>query len=76
MRRQLRQLEDRTNYDSSWHKILADEIEKIEDDDDRLPWQDGLPDPLLDSLQPFKESFENSYTPLLNPLELNPISGN
>lgn len=71
MRRQLDELEDRTNYDSSWFTSLSEEIEKIEDDQDRLPWQDGLPDQLIESLSPFRERFENSYSSMLNSMELN-----
>ena len=67
----LNDLKDGTNENSSWFTSLSDEIEKIEDDRDRLPWQDGLPDQINDTLEPFRERFENSYSPILNSMELN-----
>ncbi len=71
MRGQLDELENEPNYDSSWFTNLSDEIERIEDNRDRLPWQDGLPEQLIESLKPFRERFEDSYSPMLNSMELN-----
>lgn len=53
-----------------WQKELAAEIKAMEPDRFRLPWQDGLPKTLKDSLEPFRERLEASYSPLLNPIEM------
>ncbi len=53
-----------------WRKALAAEIEAMEADRFRLPWQDGLPDVLEASLRPFRGRLETSYSKILNTLEL------
>lgn len=53
-----------------WQDALAAEIEEMESDQYRLPWQDGLPDVIKASLQPFKEHLEASYSSMTNPLEV------
>ncbi len=53
-----------------WRKRLAAEIEAMEADRFRLPWQDGLPDVLEDSLRPFRGRLEASYSKVLNALEM------
>jgi len=42
----------------------------MEADRYRLPWQDGLPDVIESSLQPFRSQLEQSYNKMTNPLEL------
>lgn len=54
----------------NWSKILSAEIEAMESDRYRLMWQDGLPEVIESSLQPFRQRLEDSYSPLLNALEI------
>ena len=53
-----------------WRETLAAEIEAMEADRFRLPWQDGLPDILEASLKPFRGRLEASYSKVLNALEM------
>jgi hypothetical protein len=53
-----------------WRARLAAEIEAMEADRFRLPWQDGLPDVLEASLRPFRGRLEASYSKILNALEM------
>lgn len=52
-----------------WREALVAEIEAMDSDRFRLPWQDGLPEVLEASFEPFRERLEASYSALLNPLE-------
>jgi len=65
----LERLEARPGEDV-WRRALADEIAALEADRFRIPWQDGLPDVLRQSLEPFKARLEASYSPMCNPLEM------
>jgi hypothetical protein len=53
-----------------WRETLAAEVEAMEADRFRLPWQDGLPDVLEDSLKPYRGRLEASYSKILNALEM------
>jgi len=53
-----------------WRKTLEAEIGAMEADSFRLPWQDGLPEVLEASLEPFRERLEESYSVLVNPIEI------
>ncbi len=53
-----------------WRKVLDAEISALEEGPSRIPWQDGLPRGIEDTLQPFRQKLEDSYSPLVNPLEL------
>jgi len=53
-----------------WRERLGAEIEAMESDRFRLPWQDGLPDVLEASLRPFRGRLEASYSKILNALEM------
>ena len=48
------------------------EIEALEEDQNRLPWEDGLPREIRNSLDPFKSLLLESYNAMLNPFELIP----
>ena len=61
---------DGYRVNESWLTALKAEIEAMEADRFRLPWQDGLPDALNKSLQPFRERLETTYSQVLNPLEM------
>jgi hypothetical protein len=54
----------------SWRKLLAAEIDAMESDRFRLPWQDRLPEALRVSLEPFRARLEGSYNATLNPFEI------
>lgn len=53
-----------------WREALATEIEAMESNRYRLVWKDGLPDMMRKSLEPFRQRFEASYSPLTNGLEV------
>lgn len=53
----------------TWPGLLAAEVEKMKEDRRRLPWQDGLPEALARSFQPYRERLKASYIQLMNPLE-------
>jgi len=54
----------------AWRRALEAEISALEADRFRIPWQDGLPEVLRQSLEPFRERLEASYSPMCNPLEI------
>lgn len=53
-----------------WRRALAEEIKAMEADRFRLPWQDGLPEVLKASLEPFRERLEASYSRTMNRVEM------
>jgi hypothetical protein len=55
---------------SEWDELLKAEIQAMEEDRFRLPWEDGLPDVINASLEPFQDRLEQSYNPMTNPFEL------
>ena len=56
--------------DPGWIATLDTEIERLGDDWRRLPWQDGLPEPVAASLAPFRARFAATWSPYLNALEM------
>lgn len=55
---------------SEWRNILEAEIQAMEEDRFRLPWEDGLPDVIKASLEPYRDRLEQSYNAMTNPFEL------
>ncbi len=53
-----------------WQQILEREIEALEEDRERLLWQDSLPEVIEASLRPYRDRLEASYNPMTNPLEV------
>jgi hypothetical protein len=53
----------------SWAGLLFAEVEKMKKKRHRMPWQDGLPEVIEKSIQPFRERLKTSYIGLMNPLE-------
>jgi hypothetical protein len=53
-----------------WRNALAAELAAMEDDRYRLPWQDGLPEVIASSLEPYRTRFERSYSRLMNAIEI------
>jgi hypothetical protein len=56
--------------EEQWRITLETEIEAMESDSFRLPWQDGLPEGLEASLKPYRMRLEESYSVLVNPIEI------
>ncbi len=42
----------------------------MRDDAYRVPWEDGLPPAIEESLRPFRDRLEAAYDPVTNPFEL------
>jgi hypothetical protein len=55
---------------SEWEGLLKAEIQAMEDDRFRLPWEDGLPDMTKASLEPYRDRLDQSYNAMTNPFEL------
>jgi hypothetical protein len=53
-----------------WKTALEEEIQALEEDRFRLPWEDGLPPQTQASLEPFRSRLEQSYNAMINPMEL------
>ncbi len=53
-----------------WRETLKEEINAMEYDRLRIPWQDGLPEVIENSLRPFRRQLEESYSVLTSPLEV------
>jgi hypothetical protein len=49
---------------------LEAEIAAMKSDDNRIPWQDGLPRAITESLGPYREELDELYCPATAPLEL------
>jgi len=54
----------------AWREKLRSEIAAMESDTLRLPWADGLPEATAESLRPFRDRLEESYSTPCNALEL------
>ena len=59
-----------TQASDKWKERLEAEIKAMETDRYRLPWQDGLPQVLEISLNPFRKRLEASYSKMTNALEV------
>ncbi len=56
--------------EDEWRGAFLAEIQALEGDFRRIPWQDGLPFVIEASFRPFLTRLENTYSPLTNILEL------
>jgi hypothetical protein len=54
----------------SWKAALTTEVDAMLADPHRVPWQDGLPDALRASFEPFRNRLEASYSRAANLFEL------
>jgi hypothetical protein len=72
LRSQLAALDEAAADDQqrAWRRRLADEIAALEQNSYRVPWRDGLPEPIEGSLRPFRQRLSASYSALCNPLEV------
>jgi hypothetical protein len=55
---------------SELHLLVVAELAAMDDDSQRMPWQDGLPEVFAVGLDPYRERLEASYSPATNPFEL------
>ena len=53
-----------------WLEALDGEIAALEADARRMPWQDGLPEAIAASFEPYRERLEASYNSVTNAFEL------
>jgi hypothetical protein len=71
LRNQLEDLDAQGGSDAAgpWREALAAEIAALEADPLRLPWADGLPAVVEESLHPFRDRLEQSYSEQCSSLE-------
>jgi hypothetical protein len=55
---------------SEWKGLLEAEIQALEENRFRLPWEKGIPDAIKKSLEPYRERLDQSYNAMTNPFEL------
>ncbi|UCF37306.1 MAG: hypothetical protein JSU96_00035 [Acidobacteriota bacterium] len=53
-----------------WITAVREEMEKLDSQPGRVPWQDGLPQVITESLEPYRSRLEAAYDGILNPIEL------
>jgi hypothetical protein len=70
LKRQLAAAEEGQLEAGDWRERLAAEIRRLEEDPERVAWQDGLPEAIAASLEPFREELEAAYSRTTNPAEL------
>ncbi|MEZ4389053.1 MAG: hypothetical protein R3D98_16015 [Candidatus Krumholzibacteriia bacterium] len=56
--------------DGAWTDALDAELERLNRDYERLPWQDGLPEAILVSLAPYRDRLAATWSEYLNALEM------
>ncbi|MFB3904633.1 MAG: hypothetical protein ACE15E_14380 [Acidobacteriota bacterium] len=54
---------------SPWIQTAEKELAALDAKQDRIPWEDGLPPQIEQSLSPFRAELERSYDPVISPLE-------
>lgn len=54
----------------AWRRDLAAEVDRLRADPERVPWQDGLPARLQESLAPYRARFEAQWSEPVNLLEV------
>jgi hypothetical protein len=77
LRRQLAALDESGDLVESdaWRGQLAAEVAAMEQDRFRIPWRDGLPPVIEESLAPYRARLAASYSAMCNPLEVVTGSG-
>ena len=58
------------NSSSGLRELVAAELQALEADPARVPWEDGLPEEFAVGLEPYRERFDATYSPATNPFEL------
>ncbi|MFO7609729.1 MAG: hypothetical protein R6X35_11145, partial [Candidatus Krumholzibacteriia bacterium] len=56
--------------DEAWLARLEAEHAALDADPARLMWQDGLPEPMADALVPYRDRLEDTYSPVMNVVEV------
>lgn len=62
--------EGETETSEDWKQRLEREIEALEQNRERLAWQEGIPEVIETSLRPYRDQLEASYNPMTNLLEM------
>lgn len=62
LRRQLAEAEAALGEDDELVRILAAEVDAMAADDERIPWQDGLPDEISECFVPYRDRLDASYS--------------
>jgi hypothetical protein len=70
LERQLVAVPDDQEHEA-WRAELAGEVARLERDPDRLPWQNGLPEPIAASLEPYRDQLAAGFCAEALGLELN-----
>ena len=55
---------------SGLRELVIAELEALEADPARVPWEDGLPEEFAVGLEPYRDRLEATYSPATNPFEL------
>ena len=66
---QLEALQSQGGEETDIEKLAA-ETAAVESNGKRIPWQDGLPSPIIESLAPFRTELDELFCPAMAPLEL------
>lgn len=61
---------DPSGQNKIWETALEKEIDALEADRYRIAWQDGLPEIISASLEPYRACFEQLYSSVMNNLEI------
>jgi len=69
LQRQLSGLETAGESSGPFEALRA-ELQRLEQDPDRLPWQDGLPPPVERSVRPYRDELDATFCPPIAELEL------
>lgn len=56
--------------DSAWAAALDAELAALDDDRNRIAWQDGLPEQMLGALAPYRDRLAAAYSAPLNGMEM------
>jgi hypothetical protein len=56
-----------------WLRSVETELIALDSEWSRIPWQDGLPIEIQESLEPFRAELEEAYDSLMNAIELLPL---
>jgi hypothetical protein len=59
-----------STQDEKWREALKQEIDALDSDRYRFPWQDGVPETIGKHLEPFRQRLEASYSAITNTLEI------
>jgi hypothetical protein len=63
LRRQFEAALATEEVDAAWLSALEAEAAALEDDPERLPWQDGLPEVIETCFGPYRQALDDSYSP-------------